>query len=161
MAERRSAATHVLIVESFEQALRRSGLREALLGLLRLTDFRCLTLWCRDGGGEDQAVHIDREWPRDETLPAPDAVRAHGRYLRGADGRLALAAVLEPAFRNGPPPAACFAIPVLDPQGALLGTLCLHDDRAHADEVVDLELLVLIVSALARHLAEVPPDCAR
>lgn len=147
---------------SFTDILTRSGARAALAFLLDLSDYRFIGIFRFHDGRANAAIHYDRENPA--TLQAqevPDTATyccivrdTHGRFATVdslTDERL----VDHPARKEV---RAYCGIPILDPDGGLLGTLCHYDVVPRDPTQLDLELLLQVASALqqGRYLPPYP-----
>lgn len=136
----------------FASLLTSDGIRTALYSILRRSDYRFIGIFRFKDGKATSAVHVDREnlgdtqaGEVDDTATYCSYVRNEGRPFVTADastdertlGHAAREAVL----------AYC-GIPIFHPDGELLGTLCHYDVVPRDPELLDLELLIQVSSAL-------------
>ncbi len=144
----------------FNEVLGRSNLRAALAYLLSLTDFRFIALFRRRGDKANAAVFYDREQP---DLLFVDEVPASATYCALAiesrspfntgnalqDPRLTTHAAREAV-------QSYWGLPVMTPEGEILGTLCHYDVVPRDPTQVNLELMVEVASLLQQK-GLVPP----
>ena len=144
----------------FSRTLAASGLRPALAYLVGLTDYRFIAIFRFEDGRANAAVFYDRENPEvlaAQEVPASATYCCYARDSRGvfktanslADPRLAEHAAREVV-------QAYCGIPVMTPEGEILGTLCHYDLVPRDPEQVDLPLLLQVASSLAQRKL-VPP----
>ena len=144
----------------FESTLRASGLREALAGLLRRTDYRFIGIFRFADGKANAAVHYDRENPQVLRAQEVPDTATYCCYVRDSRGVFMTAHAMEDRRTEGHPareavPAYC-GVPLMDPEGAILGTLCHYDVVPRDPEQIDLPLVIEVASLLARN-GLVPP----
>jgi GAF domain-containing protein len=144
----------------FGETLDHEGLRPALAGLLGRTEFRYIAIFRTSGDKATAAVFYDREHP---DVLRVDEVAASATYCHLAvqskspfstadslrDPRLA-----EHAARQRV--QSYFGLPVMTPEGDVLGTLCLYDEVPRDPRQVDLALMVEVASTLEQK-GLVPP----
>lgn len=146
--------------DQFRRILRESGLRSALAYLLLLTDYRYIAIFRFREGRSTAAVFYDREHPeilRTDEVPESATYCCFVRDEKGifttadaiADRRLDTHIARE-AVR-----AYC-GVPILTPDGDILGTLCHYDSVPRDPEQIDLELVLQVASALEQ-TGSVPP----
>lgn len=139
---------------TFMRTFEASGLRPALAFLLSLTDYRFIAIFRFQDDRATAAVIYDRELPDDlttEEVPASATYCCYARDARGVfttvdalqDARLATHVARE-AVRS-----YC-GIPVMTPEGEILGTLCHYDIVPRDPARIDLPLLLRVASALAQ-----------
>lgn len=136
----------------FLQSLHKSGVQDAVACLLRMSSYRQIGIFRFEGERVRAVVAVDRKYPT-EPGPStwPDAIEQIC-YSRDAEGRLVQAG--GPArCANGGAQLHCHAVPIMDPEGAILGTLCLYDPLPAIAEPIDIEALVVAAGALASHEA--------
>ncbi len=137
----------------FSKLLAAEGVRAALYSLLRRTDYRFISIFRFKDGMATSAVHVDREdLGLQQAAEVADTATyccyvrdSHGAFVTAdalVDGRTSQHAARE-AIR-----AYC-GVPIMDPEGTLIGTLCHYDVVPRDPEQLDLELLVQASSALA------------
>lgn len=146
--------------DAFSRILDARGLREALAYLVSLTDYRFIGIWRFQGGKANAAVHVDRENPHVVSATEVPDDATYCCYVRDSRGAFMTAhAMLDPRTEGHPAresvPTYC-GVPILDPEGVLLGTLCHYDVVARDPSTVDLELMLQVASALAQRRL-VPP----
>ena len=150
--------------DTFAAILQGQGVRESLVYLVGLTDYRFIGIWRFRNGRANAAVHYDRENPTClHAQEVPDTA-THCCYVRNSKGVFMTAnALLDPRTADHPAretvPAYC-GIPLMDEVGEILGTLCHYDVVPRPLEAVNLELLLQVASALAQggHVPPYPTD---
>lgn len=146
--------------EQFADVLAERGLRHALAHLLELTDYRFIAIFRFENGKANAAVFYDRENPEvlnAEEVPADATYCCFARDARGVfatansleDGRLTSHVAREVV-------QSYCGVPVMTPEGEILGTLCHYDLVPRDPAQIDLALLVQVASALA-YGNHVPP----
>ena len=144
----------------FANLLKTRGIREAMFYLVGLTDYRFIGIFRFQGGKATSAVHIDRENPLDlQAGEVPDTA-TYCCYVRDGNGAFVTAdAMLDPRAEGHPArlavPSYC-GLPIMDPEGGLIGTLCHYDVVPRDPEQLDLPLLLRVASLLAQS-GQVPP----
>lgn len=144
--------------EEFLRTLNDEGLQAGLAEVLRQTDYRFIGIFRLEDGKARCVAACDRRFPQRD---AADALAAAARLpLYARDGRGALATIA--AGAPDLPASACFSLPIMDAEGALLGTLVCGDVAAREPTLADVELLLQVASALAQppHLPASPQDPA-
>lgn len=144
----------------FSAILGASGLRLALADLLAHTDYRFIAIFRFNGERANAAVYFDRENPEvlcvDE-VPASATLCSYARDARGAfvtadsmkDPRLAEHVARERV-------RAYCGVPIMTPEGEILGSLCLYDLIPRDPAQIDLPLMCQVASALEQG-GHVPP----
>lgn len=138
----------------FDRLLASDGPRAALYSLLRRTDYRFISIFRFRDGKATSVVHVDREkLAVVQAGEVPDTA-TYCCYVRDRNGafvtadamrdRRTQAHVAREAVRS-----YC-GIPILTPEGELLGTLCHYDFEPRDPAQIDLELLLQAASLLAR-----------
>jgi GAF domain-containing protein len=159
-----NAVTTTAAFSVFSERLQTEGLRPALAYLLGLTDYRFIALFRFQGDRATAAAFYDREHPdvlRTDEVPASATYCCFTRDARGLfatadalrDPRLLSHAARETV-------QAYWGVPVMTPEGEILGTLCHYDVVPRATQQVDLELMIAVASTIER-LGLVPPYPAR
>lgn len=148
----------------FSKLLATEGLRAALYSLLRLTDYRFISIFRFRDGRATSVVHVDRE---NLTLQQADEVQDTATYcchVRDANGPFVTAdAVVDPRTQDHPARDAVRAycgMPIVDAAGELIGTLCHYDLVPRDPEQLEVDLLVRVAGALSAP-GLVPPYPAR
>ena len=146
--------------DQFAKALASSGAREALAYVLSLSDYRFIAIFRFREGKANAAIHYDRENP--EILFAtevPDTA-TYCCYVRDGNGVFTTAnSLTDSRLTDHPARKAVLAycgVPIMDPTGLLLGTLCHYDVVPRDPAQLDLELLIQVASALQQG-DHVPP----
>jgi GAF domain-containing protein len=144
----------------FNDIMARDGLRPALAYLVGLTDFRYIAIFRRNGERAAAAAYYDREHP---DVLAIDEVPASATYCQLAiESRAPFVtanAPEDPRLVSHPARHAVQAysgVPLMTPEGELLGTLCHYDVVPRDPAQVDLELIVTAASAIEQR-GLVPP----
>jgi GAF domain-containing protein len=154
------AVTTQAAFNTFKARLQAEGLRPALAYLLGLTDYRFIALFRFQGDRANAAVFYDREHP--DVLRVDD-VAANATYCcfaRDARGVFATAdAMRDPRLLSHVAREAVQAywgVPVMTPEGDILGTLCHYDVAPRETRQIDLELMLAVASTIERQ-GLVPP----
>ena len=152
--------------KKFKEALDTDGLRTGLAFLLGLTDYRFIGIWRFNAGHANAAVHFDRENPAVlHAQEVPDSA-TYCCYVRDSNGVFMTAhAMLDPNTEGHPARDAVQAycgVPVMDPEGNLLGTLCHYDLVPRDPDQVDIDLMLEVASTLAsgNHVPPYPKSLA-
>jgi len=144
----------------FSRLLETDGLRAAMYSLLRLTDHRFISIFRFQDGMATSAVHVDREDLTDTQAGDVPDTATYCCYVRDSQGAFATAdAMLDPRTVNHAAREAVRSycgIPILDPAGGLIGTLCHYDFAPRDAGQLDLELMLQAASAIERS-GLVPP----
>jgi GAF domain-containing protein len=146
--------------DAFNRVLEARGVRAGLGYLVGLTDYRFIGIWRFQDGKANAAVHFDKENPDVTSATEVPDTATYCCYVRDSRGAFMTAhAMLDPRTEGHPAreavPTYC-GVPILDPEGELLGTLCHYDLVPRDPSTVDLELMLQVASALA-HRGLVPP----
>lgn len=144
----------------FTRVLNTAGAREALAYIVGLSDYRFIGIFRFQNGKADAAIHYDRQDPAClRATEVPDTA-TYCCYVRNSRGIFVTAdAQNDDRLRDHPARDVVLAycgVPILDPEGALLGTLCHYDLVPRDPDQLDLELLVQVASALQQG-DHVPP----
>ena len=144
----------------FAEILEREGPRPALAWLLLRSDYRFIGIFRFEGGKATAAVHYDRENPEVLRCAEVPDTATYCCYVRDSRGAFVTANALTDARLDDHPAResvlAYCGVPVMDPEGVLLGTLCHYDLVPRDPEQLDLPLLLQVTSTLARG-GHVPP----
>lgn len=137
-----------LAFDHFCRALDAEGLRSALAYLACLSDYRCVGIFRIEQGRAEVVAHVDRRQPHAGLDRVPEAVvgSCHVHDRRGV--LTTVDALRGQGVAGGPD--ACRSLPILDPEGVLLGSLCHHDAATPGGEPPDLSLLLQVTSEIAR-----------
>lgn len=150
MVEVESFVSRRETLAEFSQALQRWGVRDALACFLRLTSYRHIGIFRFEGERVRAVVAVDRECPCATDVGIwPEAVE-RSCFVRDIEGRLVQPGASAPCADDGAQPD-CRAVPIMDPEGKILGTLCLYNRLPVDAAPIDLELLVEAAGALASH----------
>ena len=146
--------------DTFSQTLAHSGVRPALAYLLSLTDYRFISIFRFEDGQANAAVYFDRENPEVMGVPDVPEQATYCCFVRDSGGVFMTAdSMQDPRLETHPKRPTLHAycgVPVMDPEGAMMGTLCHYDVVPRNPEQIDLELMVQVASALA-YGGHVPP----
>ena len=144
----------------FASLLATDGLRAALYAVLRQSDYRFISIFRFRNGKATSTVHVDREDLRVTQAAEVDDTATYCSHVRGAKGAFVTAdAGVDPRTSVHPARDAVRAycgIPIFEPDGTLLGTLCHHDVVPRDPDQLDLALLLQVSSAIAQS-GLVPP----
>jgi GAF domain-containing protein len=145
---------------TFRRVLLAQGARAALAYLVGLSDYRFIGIWRFQDGRANAAVHYDRENPAQLTATEVADTATYCCYVRDSRGVFTTAnSLLDPRVQDHPARGAVLAycgVPIMDAEGALLGTLCHYDLQPRDPAQLDLELLLQAAAELARG-GHVPP----
>ncbi len=130
------------------------GIRSALYSVLRLSNYRFISIFRFNDGMATSVVHVDRE---DLSLTQASEVSDTATYccfVRNSGGAFVTADATTD-WRTADHPArdavrSYCGIPIFEPEGALIGTLCHYDFVPRDPEQLNLELLLQVSSALAQ-----------
>ena len=146
--------------DTFSRTLQASGVRAALAYLLGLTDYRFISIFRFENGQANAAVYYDRENPQLLGVDEVPDTASYCCYVRDSGGAFMTANAMEdPRLERHPKRASLLAycgVPVMDPEGVLIGTLCHYDVVPRDLQQVDMELMVQVASTLA-YGGHVPP----
>ena len=144
----------------FSDTLQNAGLRAALAYLLGLTDYRFIAIFRYEEGMANAAVYFDRENPE---VMAVDEVPDRATdccYVRDSRGVFKTAdAMHDPRLEDHASRAVVQSycgVPVMTPDGEVLGTLCHYDLVPRDPEQIDIGLMLQVASRLAQQNL-VPP----
>lgn len=139
---------------AFMQILNQEGLRPALASLLLRTDYRFIAIYRFQDGKANAAVHYDREHPDVLAAVEVPASATYCCYARDARGVFTTAnALLDGRLKDHVAREAVQAycgVPLMTPEGEILGTLCHHDVVPRDPAQIDLMLMLQVASALAQ-----------
>ena len=136
-----------LAFDHFCSVLDAEGLRSALAYLACLSDFRCVGIFRVEGGRVQVLAHVDRRRPPAGLDRVPESV-VGSCHVHDPRGVLTTVDALRGQGTAGV--ATCRSLPILDPEGVLLGSLCHHDPTVPAGAPPDLLLLLQVTSEIAR-----------
>lgn len=144
----------------FAKLLASDGIRAALYSLLRRTGYRYISIFRFQQGSATAVVHVDRD-DLNAVAPGEAPIAAtYCCYVRDSNGAFATVDALLDARTEGHVKQVALraycGIPILDPEGGLIGTLCHYDPLPRDAEQLDLELLLQAASAIEQS-GLVPP----
>ena len=146
--------------DAFARTLETDGIRAALVYLRGLTDYRYLSIYRSRGDLARAAVHVDRDDPGATDTAEVAETATYCTFVRTSGGPFATADAPRDARLDGHPKQHALAsycgVPILTPEGELLGTLCHYDVVARDPGQLDLELLLQVASRLVQSGA-IPP----
>ena len=144
----------------FAATLEAAGLRAALAYLLGLTDYRFIAIFCFDGDKANAAVYVDRDNPDVLGVDEAPASATYCCYVRDSRGVFSTAnAMSDPRLIDHAEREVVMSycgVPVMTPEGEILGTLCHYDVVPRDPDQVDLMLILQVASLLGRS-GLVPP----
>ncbi len=146
----------------FSVILAASGARDALAFLVSLTDYRFISIFRTQGARATAVVHIDRENPAVMSVDEVPADATYCSYATATRERFSTdnaqddARLVNHAARDTV--LSYCGIPILDPSGEVLGTLCHYDVVPRLSGQLDFALLLQVASALylGNHLPPYP-----
>jgi GAF domain-containing protein len=145
---------------------RSRGLRDALAGLLKRTDYRFIGIWRFQDGKANAAVHFDRENPQATTTEEVPDTATYCCFVR--DGKAPFKtphALIDERLSSHPAReqvATYCGVPIMDSDGNVLATLCHYDVAPRDAEQVDMALMLMISAYLANngHVPSYPAPAA-
>lgn len=144
----------------FSALLASQGLRLALADVLSTSDYRFIAIFRFNGDRANAAVFFDRENPEVVRVDEVPAKATYCCYARDARGAFVTADALIDARLDGhvarEQVRSYCGVPIMTPEGEILGTLCHYDLVPRDPEQIDLELMCEIASALEQG-GHVPP----
>lgn len=150
-------------LHKFQDLLQTHGLRAALGELLLETDYRFIAIFRFDGERARSVVFYDRENPDvtgTDEAPASSTYCCYVRDTRGAfvTANSLLDERLTGHVKREQVQGYC-GVPVMTPEGEILGTLCHYDVVPRDSSQIDLALMCEVASAIerGRHLPPYPP----
>jgi GAF domain-containing protein len=145
----------------FSETVTHEGVRPALAYLLSLTDYRYIAIFRRNGDKASAAVFYDRVNPenlRVDEVPA-SATYCHfaieGKALFTTADSLADARLADHVARQAV--QAYWGLPVMTPEGEILGMLCQYDTVPRDPTQVNLELMIEVEVASALEQRDLVP----
>lgn len=138
--------------QRFSEVLQATGARDALAFLLSLSDYRFIGIFRFQDGKANAVIHYDRENPGVlRATEVPDTA-TYCCYVRDSKGVFTTAnSLTDQRLTDHPAREAVLAycgVPVMDPSGHLLGTLCHYDVVPRDPAQLDFELLLQCAVAL-------------
>lgn len=138
----------------FRKLLDAHGLRYALYSLLRLTDYRFISVFRLHDGMISSVAHVDREdLSVQETALSPETA-SYCCYVRTEEGPFTIVdALLDPRVEGHGKQQALRAycgVPVTSGDGRLLGTLCHYDVVPRDPAQLDAALLAQVADEIVR-----------
>ncbi|VTU22419.1 GAF domain protein [Variovorax sp. SRS16] len=137
----------------FSETLQAEGVREALAYLLRLTDYRFIGVFRFENGVIDAVVHYDRENPTATKARRTADAETYCSHVRDSKQTFATAdALTDSRLQHRPERESLVAycgVPVMDANGAMLGTLCHYDFVPRDPGQIDIALMQDVAGVLA------------
>jgi len=137
----------------FANLLKTDGVRSALYSLLRLTDYRFISIFRFKDGKATSALHVDREDLNLDQAAEVDDTATYCCYVRDSGGAFVTAdALSDPRTRTHVAREVVRSycgVPVMTPEGDLVGTLCHYDLVPRDPRQLNLELLLQVASSLS------------
>ena len=144
----------------FARLLDTDGIRAALYSVLRKSDYRYISIFRFKDGRATSAVHVDRDDLNVQQAAEVADTATYCCHVRNTGEAFATAdASADPRTADHPAKnvvRSYVGVPIVTPDGELLGTLCHYDLVPRDPSRLDVELLVQVSSALARS-GRVPP----
>lgn len=139
--------------DTFVSRMQESGLREALRYLLELTEYRFIGIFRFRDDQAHAVVHYDRQQPDQAEIPSSSIEATYCCYVRDSRGVFTVVDSLnDPRVIDHPKRRdlrAYCGVPILTPEGDLVGTLCHYDEHPRNAEQIDLPLILQVCSRLA------------
>ena len=148
--------------QSFRQAFDAQGLRAALGELVMLSDYRYIGIWRFQDGRAAAAVHVDRQNPLEEHAAEVPETATYCTFVRDSGQPFSTAdSQADPRLGTHPARDAVrtyCGVPLMDSEGAVLGTLCHYDLEPRDPEQINVELMLMVSSfiSLNGHLPHYP-----
>jgi len=144
----------------FSRLLATEGLRAALYALLRRTDYRFIAIFRFQDGLATSVVYVDRQdLSATQAAEVPDTA-TYCCFARDRDTAFVTSDASADSRTQGHPARdvvrAYCGIPIFQPEGGLIGTLCHYDLEPRDPDQLDLELLLQAASAIEQS-GLVPP----
>jgi len=159
-----TAATTAESFRLFRETFRSAGIRPALAILLEMTDYRYIGVWRFHEGRAAAAVHYDRADPTQESALEVPETATYCTLVRDEAAPVCIAdAGADSRLEGHPAREAVLAycgVPLMDSNGAILGTLCHYDVVARDPEQINVELMLMVASHLVQG-GHVPPYPAK
>ena len=138
----------------FKRLLDAYGLRYALYSILRLTDYRFVTVFRLEDGRIVSLAHVDREDLSVLETTASAESASYCCYVRSEDGPFVVVdAAVDPRVdgheKRDVLRAYC-GVPITSAGGDLLGTLCHYDTIPRDPAQLNTELLVRVSTEIVR-----------
>lgn len=153
-------ASTALHVERFTDILASSGAREALAYIVGLSDYRFIGIFRFKNGRANAAIHYDRENPEVMSATEVPDTATYCCYVRDSKGIFTTVdASSDERLTQHPARETILAycgVPILEPDGHLLGTLCHYDVVPRDTDHLDLQLLMQVAGLLEQG-GHVPP----
>ena len=141
----------------FEATQKTAGIRPALAYLAARSDYRFVGIYRFDAEKLVSVAHHDKLHPDVERVATVPVNASYCCFVRDSKGSFAVNDSLADAALAGHPKRAVSraycGVPILDPEGQLLGALCHYDAVPRDAGRLDLDLLRQVASALAGALA--------
>jgi GAF domain-containing protein len=164
--DRSAVSTHgdidqtVLAFTVFSSLMTSDGIRVALYSVLRKSEYRFISIFRLKDGKATSAVHVDRADLGVLQAGEVDDTATYCCYVLDAKGAFVTAdATLDPRTASHVARDAVrsyVGVPIFEPEGELIGTLCHYDLVPRDPAQLDLELLLQVSSAIDRS-GQVPP----
>jgi GAF domain-containing protein len=144
----------------FSRVLADRGARDALAYLLGLSEYRFIGVFRFKDSKANAAIHFDRDNPDVMSANEVPGSATYCCYVRDSKGAFMTAhAIADPRLAEHAARTVVQAycgVPIMDPEGQVLGTLCHYDLVPRDPAQLDMELLVRVASALQQG-NHVPP----
>ncbi len=138
----------------FKRLLDADGLRYALYSILRLTDYRFISVFRLEDGMIRSLAHVDREDLSVQETETSAESASYCCYVRSEDGPFVVVdALVDPRVEDHakrPDLRAYCGIPIASADGRLLGTLCHYDIVPRDPAQLNNELLAQVASEIVR-----------
>lgn len=136
----------------FSSILASSGTRDALAFLVGLTEYRFIGIFRFQDGKAKAVVHYDCENPSVKFISEVPDTATYCCYVRDSKQVFTTAnAMSDQRLVDHPAREEVLAytgLPIMSPEGLVLGTLCHYDVVPRDPNQLDIELLLQVVSAL-------------
>lgn len=138
--------------ERFAEILAASGPREALAFLVSLTDYRFISVFQSHADKATAVIYYDRENPSDLSTEEVPHEATYCSYVAATGKAFSTEnSQQDPRLVNHAARDIVLSycgVPILDPEGTVLGTLCHYDVVPRSTEQLDFGLLLQVASAL-------------
>jgi GAF domain-containing protein len=144
-------------VNEFEDVYRTDGVRAALSHLLVQSNFRFIGIWGSQQGRSKALVHVDREQPQQVSTATVGDHETYCRFVRDSHGPVLIAdSTADERCAAHPAKSTVLSyvgVPLLTPEGEVLGTLCYYDLVPRDSTEIDVELLLNVATFIVQNNA--------
>lgn len=144
----------VVAFNVFAKLMETDGIRAALYSVLRKSDYRFIGIFRFKDGKATSAVHVDRQNLNVTQADEVDATATYCNFVRHSGKPFITADAVTDPSTDGHVAREVIrsycGVPILDSEGAFVGTLCHYDLVPRDPHQLNLEFLVQVSGALSR-----------